>query len=92
MGKARKSNSEAWRISQETLATGVAVFLDEPFGIESTLDQHCALGGSSRKLWTDGYLAAFAEAGDLELASFDRDFERYPGLRLTLLSSATRRS
>jgi hypothetical protein len=85
MGRQRKSVGEAWRIYEEVAAQRSVAYADEPAGTETVLKEHCSLGGSSRKFWTDGYLAAFAKAGRLELATFDRDFERYPGLRLTLL-------
>jgi hypothetical protein len=38
--------------------------------------------------WTDAYLAAFAEAHSYSLVTFDSGFERWPALKLTLLSSA----
>jgi toxin-antitoxin system PIN domain toxin len=38
------------------------------------------------RLLTDAYLAAFALAGGMRLVSFDRDFRRFPGLHLLLLS------
>ena len=38
--------------------------------------------------WTDAYLAAFAEAHSYELVTFDAAFQRWPALKLTLLSSA----
>jgi uncharacterized protein len=86
MGRERKTIRDAWRIYEEMVAQDYVMFTDEPVGTESILGEHCALGGSSRKFWTDGYLAAFAKAGALELVTFDRDFQRYPGLQLVLLS------
>jgi predicted nucleic acid-binding protein len=38
--------------------------------------------------WTDAYLAAFAEAHSFTLVTFDTGFQRWPALKLTLLSSA----
>jgi predicted nucleic acid-binding protein len=43
------------------------------------------VGPSSR---TDAYLAAFAEAHSYSLVTFDTGFERWPALKLKLLSSA----
>ena len=40
---------------------------------------------------TDPYLAAFAEANSYSLVTFDRGFERWPALNLTLLSSVQNR-
>ncbi len=42
----------------------------------------------SHKLWTDDYLAAFAQAGDLTLATLDRKLPgRYPSVRVESLLS-----
>jgi predicted nucleic acid-binding protein len=41
--------------------------------------------------WTDAYLAVFAEANSYSLVTFDRGFERWPALNLTLLSSVQNR-
>jgi toxin-antitoxin system PIN domain toxin len=37
-------------------------------------------------LWTDAWLAALAQALDFELATFDRGFRSFKGVRLRLLS------
>ena len=40
----------------------------------------------SHKLWTDDYLAAFAQASDLTLATLDRKLPgRYPSVRVESL-------
>jgi hypothetical protein len=40
----------------------------------------------SHKLWTDDYLAAFAQAGDATLATLDRKMPaRYPSVQVELL-------
>lgn len=38
------------------------------------------------RLVTDAYLAAFAHSGGMRLVTFDKDFRRFPGLDLLLLS------
>lgn len=85
MGGQRKTVDEAWSIYERLLAAAPVVFAPEPEGTESLLAEQCALGGASAKFWTDSYLAAFARAGSLGLVTFDRDFERFPKLPLTLL-------
>ena len=85
MGPQRKSIREAWSIYRRLRAARPVVFAPEPQGTETLLARQCALGGSSTKFWTDSYLAAFARAGDLGLVTFDRDFESFPDLELTLL-------
>ncbi len=85
MGRQRTTIYEAWQLYQQVLSRPPVFFVQEPEGTEELLAEHCRLGGSSRKFWTDGYLAAFARAGQLRLATFDRGFERYPNLDLSLL-------
>lgn len=85
MGEQRRTIEEAWSIYEDLLSQTPIVFAPEPEGTEDLLAKHCQLGGSSRSFWTDGYLAAFAKAGSLRLATFDRDFNRYPDLDLELL-------
>jgi uncharacterized protein len=41
--------------------------------------------GTAGNLTTDAHLAALAIEHDAELVTFDRDFERFAGLRMTLL-------
>jgi uncharacterized protein len=42
----------------------------------------------SHKLWTDDYLAAFAQASDVTLITIDRKIPaRYPSVRVELLLS-----
>ena len=44
--------------------------------------QHPNAGSSS---WTDAYLAAFSQLHDYEMVTFDRGFQRWDGLSLSLL-------
>jgi uncharacterized protein len=85
MGPQSKSVAAAWSIYQELLSLPAVVFAPEPEGTEERLAEYCRLGGESSKFWTDAYLAAFARAGGLGLATFDRGFRRYDGLDLILL-------
>ena len=85
MGRQRKSVAEAWSIYERLIAAHPVVFAPEPEGVETVLSELRLLGGSAGKFWTDGYLAAFAQAGDLELVTFDRGFGRFPDLKLTVL-------
>lgn len=85
MGPQRKSIQEAWSIYRQLRAARPVVFAPEPEGTETLLARQCALGEPSTSFWTDSYLAAFARAGELGLVTFDRDFESFPDLELTLL-------
>ena len=86
MGRQRKSVRDAWSIYQDLLSLRAVVFAPEPEGTEERLAEHCRLSGAPRAFWTDAYLAAFARAGGLGLVTFDRGFQRYTGLDLTLLA------
>jgi toxin-antitoxin system PIN domain toxin len=86
MGPGRRTVAAAWSIYQDLLALPAVVFAPEPEGTEERLAEHCRLGGRSRKIWTDAYLAAFARAGGLGLSTFDRGYRRYQDLDLILLA------
>ena len=59
--------------------------LDEPVGTENILDRFVKAGLVTSKNSTDAYLAAFAISAGLRLVSFDKDFEKFPGLNLLRL-------
>ena len=40
----------------------------------------------SAKIWSDAFLAAFARTTELQLVTFDKDFKRFPALKLLTLS------
>lgn len=52
----------------------------EPDGLDGTLRSLVASRTSSPNLWTDAYLAAFAQTSELRLVSFDRGFAKFSGL------------
>jgi predicted nucleic acid-binding protein len=73
-----------WLKEYVTQALRDSLYRHQPLA-EVRLAEHCRLGAESRKLWTDAYLAAFARAGGIGLATFDRGFRRHDGLDLILL-------
>ncbi len=76
---------EAWRVLEGFWARpGVSVH-PEPPGIEGFLGRYAKAFSLKGGHWTDAYLAAFAAAGGYRLVSFDRDFQKYPGLSLLFL-------
>ena len=46
------------------------------------------LGRTSPNLWTDAYLAAFANCAGLRLVTFDEGFYRFKGLDVLILTTA----
>jgi uncharacterized protein len=75
----------AWDVSNELLADKRVFFEYEPPELETVwanMMNHAGIGPSS---WTDAYIAAFAKRCDYEMVTFDRDFQRWGELTLTLL-------
>jgi predicted nucleic acid-binding protein len=66
----------------------VVLWADEPDELDAVWRAMSARDDKSHKLWTDDYLAAFAQAGDLTLATLDRKLPvRYPSVRVESLLS-----
>lgn len=77
----------AWQAYDTWRALPEVVLLADPAGIDTHLKRLSDAANLTSKVWTDAYLAAFAQAGDLRLVAFDRDFNRFPGLDLLLLDA-----
>jgi uncharacterized protein len=78
---------QAMAFYSELLAlANIAGVAAEPLEIEGVLNQFVHPNLPAKHL-TDAYLAAFAVCSDLRLVTFDRDFERFEGLRLLRLST-----
>ena len=77
---------EAWQALDLLRAQPTVAWLDEPDGLERVWRALSAGTNKDHKLWTDDYLAAFAQAGDLTLVTLDRSFvRRYPSVRVEAL-------
>ena len=72
MGEDVLTQAEAWEAFDELLANPGNQMMEEPRGIDSLFRQHTSRDEASTKQWADGYLAAFAEAAELTLVTFDR--------------------
>ena len=76
----------AWHVVDELRADSRVVWADEPPHFEPGWRALSARDDSSHKLWTDDYLAAFAQAGDLALATLDGGYaKRYASLQVETL-------
>ena len=82
MGASRRTPEQAWSDYDRLVAQGPVDYVHEPEGVDRVLRSHTRSEHPSSSLWTDAYLAAFAQAGDLQLATFDRGFQRFSGLLL----------
>ncbi len=67
-----RNQRECWSVFDQWLASGEAVFAQEPFNLDYSLRAQTSATQAVPKVWADAYLAAFAEAAGLTLATFDR--------------------
>ncbi len=72
MGQGTLTQGQAWKAYDRLLQTAGAGFIDEPAGLESILRPLSSGEQASPKEWADSYLAAFSEAANLTLVTFDR--------------------
>jgi toxin-antitoxin system PIN domain toxin len=78
---------QAWNLTEHLLADPRVRFLTEPQGLSSLWAAFSKRDDKSHLLWTDDYLAAFAQSASAELVTFDRAFhKRYSSVRVALLS------
>jgi toxin-antitoxin system PIN domain toxin len=66
------SQRSCWQVFDQWISTGQVDFADEPAGMEVRLRTLTVEDSASPKAWMDAYLAAFAEAGGMQLVTFDR--------------------
>jgi toxin-antitoxin system PIN domain toxin len=80
------SRREAWN-AFDALAGDMRVrFLQEPSGLELLWRAISKRDDRSYKVWTDDYLAAFAQTGNATLVTLDRALEtRYPAVSVLTL-------
>jgi hypothetical protein len=88
MGDDSVDRSQAWRIFDQLWSDERVLWADEPDELDAVWRAISARDDKSHKLWTYDYLAAFAQAGDLTLATLDRKLpSRYPSVRVKSLLS-----
>lgn len=80
------SMSRAWQIYNQLSLDDRVGFAEEPELVEEQLRLLTQRQSFSTTVWTDAYLAAFAQSVNSELVSFDRGFEQYQNLRRTILT------
>ena len=72
MGKDVRTQRQCWAIYEEWLAGGRAILQQEASEIDDAFRRRMMAAQASPKTWADSYLAAFAEAANLTLATFDK--------------------
>jgi uncharacterized protein len=86
MGDDAIDRSRAWRIFDQLSADERILWADEPAELDAVWRTISARDDKSHKLWTDDYLAAFAQVSDAALITLDRKLSgRYPSVRVELL-------
>lgn len=76
----------AWLAFDKLYNDPHVVFADEPEGLQPLWRGHTQHQSLSPKVWSDAYLAAFAQAADMELVTFDKGFAQYANLKQVVLS------
>lgn len=74
--------AQAWDLYDELLSDERVFYLPEPNGLEQAWRRYTKGQQYSTKVWSDAYLAAFANACGIALVSFDTGFLNYDGLTL----------
>src|SRR5262249_38131527 len=86
MGRDAISRSAAWAVVDHLQADSRVEWADEPPYLEMVWRTFSARDDDSHKLWTDDYLAAFAQTANLALATLDTGFaRRYASVRVDTL-------
>lgn len=87
MGRDVVSRGDAWRVIDQLRADERVLWAEEPAQLETAWRAISARDESSHKLWTDDYLAAFAQAASATLATLDRKLRnRYPSIQVETLT------
>jgi uncharacterized protein len=80
------TRSGAWRVLDQLFDDERVVWADEPSDLNSVFRALSARDDTSHKLWTDDYLAAFAQTSNAEFATLDRKLAaRYPSVRVVTI-------
>ena len=84
-GKDAMTLVEAWQAYDRFLSDPRVSFADEPPGLEQPWRTLTQSQSFSPQVWNDAYLAAFAQAGNLNLVTFDQAFAQYRLAQCTIL-------
>ncbi|HKW01403.1 MAG TPA: TA system VapC family ribonuclease toxin [Vicinamibacterales bacterium] len=86
MGADARTRRQAWDIVLEVESDPRIRFLPEPRGLAPIWIALSKRDDTSHLLWTDDYLAAFAQALEIELVTLDRRLHaRYPSVNVRTL-------
>ena len=87
LGEDAATRSQAWHILDQLWSDNRVLWAEEPDHLEAVFRAISARSDHSHKLWTDDYLAAFAQASGASLATLDTKLkERYPSVHIDELT------
>jgi len=84
-GKEAVNMQDAWGLYDQLISDERVLFLAEPGGLETSWRKHTRDRKYSHKLWSDAYLASFAELGAGRNVTFDRGFRSFKGINAIIL-------
>jgi toxin-antitoxin system PIN domain toxin len=76
----------AWQMYDLLQSDPRVSYIDEPAGIEPFWRMYTERQSFSPKVWNDAYLAAFAQAANFQVVTFDRGFAQYSHIQCAILS------
>lgn len=89
LGPDAVTRRQAWNLLERQMHDRDVTWQPEPGGIELAWRALSARDDRSHKLWTDDYLAAFAQASGLTLVTLERGFtRRYPSVHVHAITVA----
>ncbi len=72
MGPEAMTQAASWKVFDTFLSNPTIRLVEEPADLDLFFRHRTTRDEISPKLWADGYLAAFAEAGGYSFVSFDK--------------------
>ena len=91
LGTDALTRRQAWNLMERQMRDHDVRWQAEPDGIDLAWRTLSARDDRSHTLWTDDYLAGFAQAADLALVTLERGFSRrYPSVRVHAIPAPQR--
>jgi predicted nucleic acid-binding protein len=76
MGDQLCSQTQAWKIYDQWVSSGHAIYVEEQPSLELIFRKLSRSPQAAPKDWADSYLSAFAQASGLRLVTFDQSLAR----------------
>jgi toxin-antitoxin system PIN domain toxin len=90
LGADAVTRRQAWNLIERQMRDPDVAWQSEPSGLDLAWRALSARDDRSHKLWTDDYLAGFAQAADLTLVTLERSFtRRYPSVQVEVIPPAS---